>query len=402
MLSSNAVRTTLLFGDSHANTFISITPNIIAFPFTAGSAMGLRKLGSISGYRRVLEESLMEYACKSAMDTTICFKFGQVDVDHVFYLKLAQNPELSFKKFAEDSVTKYMSFVDHVLSAGGIALDRVYVMSPFPTVVADAHLRESLCTLPFMDRAFKDQYRKKLDSMVLPTLIERTAHGALYSQLLQDEALRRGLRFIDVHSPLLGGPNGSAALLNPDHNHHLRNAHIPFLLHTLDTAFGRKHEQSVLPSPASTIHCKADAAQPQRLLAWVQLFTSLTSGQTRLDLRGHACSSYRAVVAAFGPPLPFQLSEPTREAPGFATWLVRFLPCDDAPTGVVRILGRYCNYGHQHAWLVQCSTAGAVLVERVRGAIAALGAPDGHAADYSYEVPPHEFHEALSGKRSFS
>ena len=66
----------------------------------------------------------------------------------------------------------------------------------------------------------------------------------------------------------------TAALLNPDHNHHLRNAHIPFLLHTLDTAFGRKHKQSVLPSPASTIHCKADAAQPQRLLAWVQLFTA--------------------------------------------------------------------------------------------------------------------------------
>ena len=92
-----------------------------------------------------------------------------------------------------------MSFVDHVLSTGGSALDRVYVMSPFPTVVADAHLRITLHAAVHGPRVQGPvQEETGLDGAA--HMVERTAHGALYSQLLQDEALRRGLRFIDVHS----------------------------------------------------------------------------------------------------------------------------------------------------------------------------------------------------------
>ena len=67
-----------VFGDSHANSFISLDTlgdtRLLAYPYTAGSAMGLRHADSITGYREALEGDLYDTRASDA----IVFKFGQV------------------------------------------------------------------------------------------------------------------------------------------------------------------------------------------------------------------------------------------------------------------------------------------------------------------------------------
>lgn len=78
----------------------------------------------------------------------------QVDIDFVYYLKLVEDPGLSFDAFATDSIKKYMSFVLHAIDRFRLR-GRFFLMTPNVTVVKDEHLRESLCTLPFMRADFK-------------------------------------------------------------------------------------------------------------------------------------------------------------------------------------------------------------------------------------------------------
>ena len=56
-----------------------------------------------------------------------------------------------------------------------VTREQLHIMTPFATCVADAHLRDSLCTLPFMDAAFKRGFRAKLDGMILPDVAQRWA-----------------------------------------------------------------------------------------------------------------------------------------------------------------------------------------------------------------------------------
>ena len=409
-----------LFGDSHTNSFISVECKpmpLLAYPFTAGSAMGLRHADSITGYRKALEGDLLGTKPADA----IVLKFGQVDCDFVYFLKLVDQPSLSFEDFARDSVRKYFTFVDDCLASLPLRREQLIIMTPFATCVPDAHLRESLCTLPFMQPEFKRQFRVKLDALrTLPSLDERTRNGARYAQLLREAADERALRTIDMHTPLLGGgPSGGVnRLINADQNHHLVDEHIPMLLQALDAAFGGPHRMAISP-PATSMPpaAAASAGQPmkesdaQAAMAWVEAFQALRSGRVLLKLAGHAVCSYRTVHARFGPPLPMQFSTPRNGSVGFATWLVQFPAAEgDAPSAtatdpqlpIARILGRYRNYDDEHAWLVECSTP--TLIDCVRTVLEAPSdqrRPGAAAArsGIAYEVPPPAFHQVLSGRR---
>jgi hypothetical protein len=165
-----------LFGDSHANTFISVepavpgadSPTIIAYPYTAGSAMGLHHCDSITGYREALIGDLRGTQPGEA----VVLKFGQVDCDFVYYLKWVEDQSLAFEAFAAASVRKYFCFIDNALATLPVTREQLHIMSPFPTVVDDAALRESLCTLPFMSASFKRHFRAKLMTLKLPSLAE--------------------------------------------------------------------------------------------------------------------------------------------------------------------------------------------------------------------------------------
>lgn len=401
-----------LFGDSHANSFISLAaPSklLLAYPYTAGSAMGLRHADSISGYRVALERDLQG----TNSDEAIVLKFGQVDLDFVFYLKWVDDRSLAFDSFAADSVRKYFSFVDDALARGLVRREQLHIMSPFPTVVGDAALRESLCTLPFMQPAFKQAFRAKLEALALPSLAERTQHGRAYCEQLRLEASARGLRYVDMYSPLLGADD-VCVLLNTDSNHHLVEAHWPWLCAPLSEAFGgsfrvadfqssRSAQSMVARAPATAAPSLTLAAagggrggEQQALLEWVTLFQSLRAGRVGLRLHGHAVGTYEHLEAAFGAPLPLQLSAPTARGPGFATWLARF-----SDGVVVRILGRYRCFDESHAWLVEASAPGGM--DAVRHALG-LASPHTPSIDkkpraVEVDLPPPSFLAALSGRR---
>jgi hypothetical protein len=94
-----------IFGDSHTHVLAALecsTHAILVYPFVAGSAMGLRRADSRSGYRTALEADL----ARVGHEDGVVFKFGQVDVDFVYYLKLAEQPGLHFNSFAADSIAK--------------------------------------------------------------------------------------------------------------------------------------------------------------------------------------------------------------------------------------------------------------------------------------------------------
>ena len=321
-----------LFGDSHANTFISVepavpgadSPTIIAYPFTAGSAMGLHHCDSITGYR----EALMGDLRGTQPGEAVVLKFGQVDCDFVYYLKWVEDPSLAFEAFAAASVRKYFRFIDNALATLLVTHEQLHIMSPFPTIVDDAALRESLCTLPFMSGSFKRHFRAKLMTLKLPSLAVRTAQGRSYCERLQAEAAARGLRYVDVYTPLLGG-QGVCDLVNPDADHHLRRRHVPLLLKALGEAFGGSYVVARMPAPrpASSLMAprvaqgqssaiKSNQGQPMankvnqgqsaprvaqrpggadeaaRLLEWHHLFGALRSGQIQLRLHTHAVRTY--------------------------------------------------------------------------------------------------------------
>ena len=96
--------------------------------------MGLRHADSITGYREALEGDL--YATRPT--DLIVLKFGQVDCDFVYYLKLADKPGLDFEAFAADSVSKYFSFIDDALASLPVTRENLCIMTPFATCVPDA------------------------------------------------------------------------------------------------------------------------------------------------------------------------------------------------------------------------------------------------------------------------
>ena len=126
----------------------------------------------------------------------------------------------------------------------GVERDRVLAAE----ALDDAALRESLCTLPFMSASFKRHFRAKLMTLKLPSLAVRTAQGRSYCERLQAEAAARGLRYVDVYTPLLGG-QGVCDLVNPDADHHLRRRHVPLLLKALGEAFGGSYVVARMPAP---------------------------------------------------------------------------------------------------------------------------------------------------------
>lgn len=362
-----------IFGDSHTHVFAAVECSahaILAYPFVAGSAMGLNHSNSRSGYRGVLERDLLSVGPTEV----VAFKFGQVDIDFVYYLKLVDTPALSFDAFAADSVVKYLNFVENVLHRFPFGRDRFFLITPNPTVVTDPYLRESLCTLPFMRAEFKTEFRAKLDKMELPDMLTRTSYGQRYCELLQSKAGHLGLKTVDMYNCLLG-LDGVALMPNVDAQHHLIARHVPLLLSVLDRAFGGKHSQSESQQPA-VLHSQISKSLLTGGLSasdvkWLQIYSEVTTGRRNLKLRGHVQGSYENIARKCGQPMRQSC---TPEGPLFASWLVRFFgevggPAPAAMTAmglVVHIKGRFMKPSKICVWEVEAEDDGSFAVGAAR------------------------------------
>ena len=215
-----------------------------------------------------------------------------------------EDRSLPFEQFATDSTQKYFSFIDDALASLPVTREQLHVMSPFPTVVTDAALRDSLCTLPFMTAAFRQQFRQRLQGLALPSQAIRTEYGRLYCDRLRAEAEARGLHYIDMYTPLLGA-DGLAAISNADQNHHLVSRHWPLLIAPLEATFGSRHTVAMPPAVSKGSSSSAGVARTpsvapggadsnKRLVEWLQLF--------QVHHQDTAARSTRTVALALYPP----------------------------------------------------------------------------------------------------
>ena len=213
---------------------------------------------------------------------------AQVDCDFVYYLKLVHDASLTFEAHLARSVERYFAFIDGALAAGHLrheerqrlrrpvlrdplspasrpppyvgARQDLYIATPFPTGVVDAHLREALCSLPLMAKAGREAFRRALDDhLFLPTEAERVAHGRAYSAALAAAARARGLPLIDTFSPLLGA-DGLCRVKCVGANHHLPPAAEPFAAAALARHCLGRSDGDAEPPPGDPAGALADPA----------------------------------------------------------------------------------------------------------------------------------------------
>uniref|UniRef100_A0A7S0P1N4 Uncharacterized protein n=1 Tax=Calcidiscus leptoporus TaxID=127549 RepID=A0A7S0P1N4_9EUKA len=278
--------------------------------------MGLANARSHSGYRQVVLRQLQSVR----RHDVVILKFGQVDIEFVYYLKLVEQPALTFADFARQSINRYFAFVDEARHSLGCA--QLYLMTPFPTLVKDANLLEVLTTLPLMTLRFKMDLALKLARLgTLPDEVERTKHGQHYCSLLAAEAQARSLPVIDAFAPLLDADGASAIHKNDDRSHHLRAVHRRIVAAQLERLFG---------GGAPPVYTVKPADEPARMAvpacaaaaAWRQAAAELRAGRLTLRLQGHVVSSYEALARVFGSP-ESSVYEYDDE-PQAVTWMVRF------------------------------------------------------------------------------
>ena len=201
-----------LFGDSHIH-WINNT-NITKHLFSAGSAMGLNNPNSVSGY----QNKFLEIYKNIPESEKIILKFGQVDTEFVYYIKLASNNNLSFVDFANDSITKYFNFIINNLD-----ISRITIMSIYPPVVNDKDFPIALTDLHFMDNSFKNEINNKLKNINLPNIYERTKYNKIYNEILYNKCKEHSLKFIDMFSMLINDQLVTSYVNHNIRDHHLTN-----------------------------------------------------------------------------------------------------------------------------------------------------------------------------------
>ena len=197
-----------LFGDSHIECINN--KNLIKHQFTACSSMGLNNPKSISGSQK----KILSIYSKISKDDLVMMKFGQVDTEFVYYIKLT-NKHLSFEEFAIDSVNKYFEFILNNLN-----LNNLIILSIFPPFCDDANVKKVIPRLHFIKGQFKEELKKKLSLINIPNIYERCKFNSFYNSLLKKKCNEFNIKFVDLYSVLVN-KNNHPLYLNNIPNHHL-------------------------------------------------------------------------------------------------------------------------------------------------------------------------------------
>ena len=199
-----------LFGDSHIH--IINHEDIQKYQLTAGSAMGLNNPKSISGY----QETILNAYNKIQKDDKIMLKFGQVDTEFVYYIKLSDK-NILFDEFAIDSINKYFRFI-----LDNLDIRNVIILSIYPPALNDIHVKKGITGLHFMNDNFKKNLIDKLNVINIPTIKERVKFHKIYNNLLKKKCDELNIPFIDLESILLNN-NEEPLYLNGHPDHHILN-----------------------------------------------------------------------------------------------------------------------------------------------------------------------------------
>lgn len=198
-----------LFGDSHIDCINH--KDIQKYPLPASSAMGLNNPNSVSGY----QATFLNLYNKINKEDKVMLKFGQVDTEFVYYIKLTDK-EISFEEFAISSIDKYFKFILNHLE-----VKHLIILSIYPPFLNDVYVKRGITNLHFMDHHFKQNLINKLNLINIPTIHERVKFNKLYNQLLKKKCDELNIPFIDLESFLL--QNEESHYLNNDQDHHISN-----------------------------------------------------------------------------------------------------------------------------------------------------------------------------------
>lgn len=200
-----------LFGDSHICHIGN--DQVKQQCLIAGSAMGLDNINSVSGYQQIF---LYLYNTIPLQDN-IFMKFGQVDTEFVYYIKLANNNTLLFEDFAKDSVEKYFNFITQKLDTS-----RITILSIYPPFTNDTFIKKSVTNLHFMDDTFKEKLINDLNKLDIPTINEQVKYNKVYNDMLAEKCKQYNIKFIDLFSVLVN-ENSDSLYVNNVNDHHLLN-----------------------------------------------------------------------------------------------------------------------------------------------------------------------------------
>jgi hypothetical protein len=174
--------------------------------------MGLNNPKSVSGYQK----KILDLYNKIGKDDKIMLKFGQVDTEFVYYIKLTDK-DISFEEFAICSIDKYFEFI-----LNNLEIKNVIILSIYPPFLNDDNVKMGITNLHFMDDVFKANLIHKLNLINIPTIKERVKFNKIYNHLLKEKCDELNIPFIDFGSVLLQN-NEEPLYLNSHNDHHISN-----------------------------------------------------------------------------------------------------------------------------------------------------------------------------------
>ncbi|OYX29785.1 MAG: hypothetical protein B7Y99_12590, partial [Caulobacterales bacterium 32-69-10] len=205
----------VVIGDSHSRHLIRRSARDgrwllpVHFLCTGSSARGLANPASLSGWNHRVAALLSELA-EADSPIPVLFEFGQVDVEFVFTFKRLSEERRTFEPdafsdFVRGTVDSYLGFL------AGALPERLKpfatVVSIFPSSLSDAAWRQGYINAHIADlhgEANAVALSQRLRAIDIPHEAARTAQHRLFNAALAAGAAARGLRFLDIFSPLIG------------------------------------------------------------------------------------------------------------------------------------------------------------------------------------------------------
>ncbi len=205
-----------VIGDSHSNLYRRHAAQeagwLAPVPLlcSAGSAMGLARPNSRSGYGQKILAWAANNAKQPAASRPVFLKFGQVDAEFVWNFQRIRAAETVFSlqrfdRFAQETTHNYLSFVASL--AERIGKSRLRVCAIFPPALGDATWAEGYVN-GHVGQLEGDRSKEALEAGIrtleIPDLRTRTILHLIFNSYLRAGCLQAGVAFVDDFHPFLG------------------------------------------------------------------------------------------------------------------------------------------------------------------------------------------------------
>ncbi len=225
-------RPVLVFGDSHSILYLTRHPIMgekwilpVDFRCIGASARGLATIPSTSGNGEMIRRFVNSSEKAILNSDEIIFKFGQVDLEFVYYYNLLTRnlgqtfSEDHFLDFATESADRYFSFLESLFLPR--LRSQISVASVFPPTLSDEHWAEGYLKAHIgiagggaafirAEEALRSgqdpapELSRLIRNFDAPNQVLRTRLHARFNEMLKDRAEALGFKYRDDFTPFLG------------------------------------------------------------------------------------------------------------------------------------------------------------------------------------------------------